>query len=155
MTSKSQRFAIIRKIIRSELIGSQDELMQRLHDHGVEVTQSTLSRDLKYMHIAKIPNRIKGYIYILPNADNHDVNISSNISDNITGLEFSGNLAVLKTKSGYASAVSVPIDHIDYPEILGTIAGDNTVLIILKEGADREQLTDTLMRLFPQLCNVL
>ena len=151
MTSKSQRFAVIRKIIRSELIGSQDELMQRLHDYGVEVTQSTLSRDLKYMHIAKIPNRIKGYIYILPNADNHDVDISSNISDNITGLEFSGNLAVLKTKSGYASAVSVPIDHIDYPEILGTIAGDDTILLVMREGCSHTGLKNALSLIIPNI----
>ncbi len=155
MNLKSQRFAAIRKIIRSELIGSQEELMTRLHECGVEVTQSTLSRDLKYMHVAKIPNRHKGYIYILPNTEHHELDISANISDNILGLQFSGNLAVMKTKSGYASAVSVPIDHLEYPDILGTIAGDNTVLIILSEDADKDQLIETLMRIFPQLANIL
>lgn len=155
MNLKSQRFAAIRKIIRSELIGSQEELMTRLHECGVEVTQSTLSRDLKYMHVAKIPNRHKGYIYILPNTEHHALDISANISDNILGLQFSGNLAVMKTKSGYASAVSVPIDHLEHPDILGTIAGDNTVLIILSEDADKDQLIETLLRIFPQLANIL
>ena len=112
MNQKTQRFATIRKIIRSELIGSQDELITRLRECGVEITQSTLSRDLKFMNVAKVPHKSKGYIYVLPNTANHEINISSNISDNITGLTFSGNLGVLKTKSGYASAISVPIDNL-------------------------------------------
>ena len=122
MNQKTQRFATIRKIIRSELIGSQDELIARLRECGVEITQSTLSRDLKFMNVAKIPHKSKGYVYVLPNTAHHDVNVSSNISDNITSLTFSGNLGVLKTKSGYASAISVPIDNLDCPGILGTIA---------------------------------
>lgn len=155
MNQKTQRFATIRKIIRSELIGSQDELIARLRECGVEITQSTLSRDLKFMNVAKIPHKSKGYVYVLPNTAHHDVNVSSNISDNITGLTFSGNLGVLKTKSGYASAISVPIDSLDCPGILGTIAGDNTVLIILREDANRNQIVEALMRIFPMLGNVL
>ena len=155
MNQKTQRFATIRKIIRSELIGSQDELIARLRECGVEITQSTLSRDLKFMNVAKIPHKSKGYVYVLPNTAHHDVNVSSNISDNITGLTFSGNLGVLKTKSGYASAISVPIDNLDCPGILGTIAGDNTVLIILREDANRNQIVEALMRIFPMLGNVL
>lgn len=155
MNHKSVRFATIRKIIRSELIGSQEELIKRLHECGIEVTQSTLSRDLKYMHVAKIPNRHKGYIYVLPNAEHHDIDISANISDNITRLNFSGNLAVMRTKSGYASAISVPIDNLDHPDILGTIAGDNTILIILSENAEHDQIVEALSRIFPQLSNIL
>ncbi len=155
MNQKSIRFATIRKIIRSELIGSQEELIKRLHECGLDVTQSTLSRDLKYMHVAKVPNRHKGYIYVLPNAENHDLDVSANISENITRLNFSGNLAVMRTKPGYASAISVPIDILDHPDILGTIAGDNTILIILREEADREEITEALLRIFPQLSNIL
>ena len=88
MNQKTQRFATIRKIIRSELIGSQDELIARLRECGVEITQSTLSRDLKFMNVAKIPHKSKGYVYVLPNTAHHDVNVSSNISDNITSLTF-------------------------------------------------------------------
>ena len=106
MDQKTQRFATIRKIIRNELISSQEELIARLRECGVEITQSTLSRDLKYMNVAKVPHKEKGYIYVLPNTVQHDANVSSNISDNITSLTFSGNLGVLKTKSGYASALA-------------------------------------------------
>jgi transcriptional regulator of arginine metabolism len=155
MNPKAQRFATIRKIIRSELIGSQEELINRFHECGIEITQSTLSRDLKFLNVAKVPHKNKGYIYVLPNAAPHDVNVSANISDNITSLTFSGNLGVLKTKSGYASAISVPIDNLDCPAILGTIAGDNTVLLILREDAKRSQVIDSLLRIFPMLNNVL
>ena len=155
MKQKTQRFATIRKIIRSEMISSQEELINRLRECGVEITQSTLSRDLKFMNVAKVPHKSKGYIYVLPNVAHHEVNVSANISDNITSLTFSGNLGVLKTKSGYASAISVPIDNLDCPAILGTIAGDNTVLIILREDAKRSQVIESLLRVFPMLNNVL
>lgn len=155
MNQKTQRLATIRKIIRSELVGSQEELIARLAECGIEITQSTLSRDLKFMNVAKVPHKNKGYIYVLPNTAQHDVNISSNISDNITSLTFAGNLGVLKTKAGYASAISVPIDNLDCPNIIGTIAGDNTVLIILREEANRNQVIESLMRIFPMLGNVI
>lgn len=155
MNQKTQRFATIRKIIRGELISSQDELISRLHECGIEITQSTLSRDLKYMNVAKVPHKSKGYVYVLPITAHHDISISSNISDNIISLTFSGNLGVLKTKSGYASAISVPIDNLENPAILGTIAGDNTVLIILREDANRNHVIESLLRIFPMLSNVL
>ena len=155
MNQKTQRLATIRKIIRSELVGSQEELITRLAECGIEITQSTLSRDLKFMNVAKVPHKNKGYIYVLPNAAQHESNISSNISDNITSLTFSGNLGVLKTKSGYASAISVPIDNIDCPAILGTIAGDNTVLIVLREDANRNQVVEALLHIFPMMSNIL
>lgn len=155
MNQKTQRFATIRKIIRSEMISSQEELITRLRECGVEITQSTLSRDLKFMNVAKVPHKSRGYIYVLPNTAHHEVNVSSNISDNITSLTFSGNLGVLKTKSGYASAISVPIDNLDCPAILGTIAGDNTILLILREDARRSQVIEALQKIFPMLNNVL
>lgn len=155
MNQKTQRFATIRKIIRNELISSQEELIARLRECGVEITQSTLSRDLKFMNVAKVPHKDKGYIYVLPNTVQHDANVSSNISDNITSLTFSGNLGVLKTKSGYASAISVPIDNLDSLDILGTIAGDNTVLLILREDANRGQIIESLVRIFPMINNIL
>ncbi len=155
MNQKTQRFATIRKIIRSEMVSSQEKLIKRLRECGVEITQSTLSRDLKFMNVAKVPHKTRGYVYVLPNSAQHEINVSANISDNITGLSFSGNLGILKTKSGYASAISVPIDNLDCPAILGTIAGDNTILLILREDARRSQVIEALQKIFPMLNNVL
>lgn len=88
MNQKTQRLSIIRKIIRSEFISSQEELINRLEECGVSITQSTLSRDLKFMHVAKVPHKEKGYIYVLPNNTRNDISVSSNITDNITSIAF-------------------------------------------------------------------
>jgi transcriptional regulator of arginine metabolism len=151
MNQKSKRLSIIRKIIRAEYISSQEELIKRLEECGVQITQSTLSRDLKYMHVAKVPHKEKGYIYVLPNNSRDDLVISPNITDNITDIAFSGNMCVISTKPGYASAISVPIDNKGITEILGTIAGDNTILLILRDGFDMESLMEQLYLLFPSL----
>ena len=151
MNQKTQRLSVIRKIIRSEFISSQEELIARLEEHGVKITQSTLSRDLKFMHVAKVPHKEKGYIYVLPNSTQSDMHISTNISDNITGIAFSGNMCVISTKPGYASAISVPIDNRAISEVLGTIAGDNTILLILREGFVMESLMEQLYMLLPSL----
>lgn len=151
MNPKSKRLSIIRKIIRSEYISSQEELIKRLEECGVQITQSTLSRDLKQMHVAKVPHKEKGYIYVLPNNSRDDLVISPNITDNITDIAFSGNMCVISTKPGYASAISVPIDNRGISEILGTIAGDNTILLILRDGFDMDMLMEQLYMLFPSL----
>lgn len=151
MNPKSKRLSIIRKIIRSEYISSQEELIKRLEECGVQITQSTLSRDLKYMHVAKVPHKEKGYIYVLPNSSRDDLVISPNITDNILDIAFSGNMCVISTKPGYASAISVPIDSKGINEILGTIAGDNTILLILRDGFDMDSLMEQLYMLFPSL----
>jgi transcriptional regulator of arginine metabolism len=155
MNPKAQRLSIIRKIIRSEYISSQEELIKRLEECGVLVTQSTLSRDLKYMHVAKVPHKDKGYIYILPNQTHNDHVVSTNISDNITDIAFSGNMCVITTKSGYASAISVPIDNKGISEVLGSIAGDNTILLILREGYRRDVLLEQLCEIFPSLSLII
>lgn len=151
MNQKTQRLSYIRKIIRSEFISSQEELIARLGDLGIKITQSTLSRDLKFMHVAKVPHKEKGYIYVLPNNTRHDHSISTNITDNITDIAFSGNLCVITTKPGYASAISVPIDSKGISDVLGTIAGDNTILLVLREDYDMTNLMEQLYMLFPSI----
>jgi transcriptional regulator of arginine metabolism len=151
MNQKTQRLSIIRKIIRSEFISSQEELIARLEECGVVVTQSTLSRDLRFMNVAKVPHKERGYIYVLPNTAHSDLVVSTNITDNIVDIAFSGNMCVITTKPGYASAVSVPIDSRGIPEVLGTIAGDNTILLVLREGFDKDALMDVLCELFPSI----
>lgn len=151
MNNRTQRLSIIRKIIRTEFISSQEELIACLEECGVQITQSTLSRDLKFMHVAKVPHKGKGYVYVLPNSSLNDAVVSTNVTDNITDIAFSGNMCVITTKPGYASAVSVPIDQRGIYEILGTIAGDNTILLILREGYNKQSLLEQLYMLFPSL----
>lgn len=154
MNSKTQRLSIIRKIIRSECVSSQEELIALLEENGVQVTQSTLSRDLKFMQVAKVPHSEKGYVYVLPNNTLTDHYISTNITDNIVKIAFSGNLCVITTKPGYASAISVPIDSRNIPDVLGSIAGDNTILLVLRENCDREKVFGELAILFPTITSL-
>jgi transcriptional regulator of arginine metabolism len=154
MNNKTQRLSIIRKIIRTESVSSQEELIALLEENGVSVTQSTLSRDLKFMQVAKVPHKEKGYIYVLPNTTLTDHYVSTNITENILRIDFSGNLCVITTKPGYASAISVPIDSKGIAEVLGTIAGDNTILLILREGFDMNSLMEQLYMLFPSIRNL-
>ncbi len=154
MNSKTQRLSIIRKIIRSEYISSQEELIARLEECGVQVTQSTLSRDLKFMQVAKVPHKEKGYVYVLPNSAIADHQISTNITDNITQVAISGNLCVITTKPGYASAISVPIDSKGIPEILGSVAGDNNIILVLREDFSKPKLMAELTMLFPSIANL-
>ena len=148
MSNKIKRLLSIRKLIESELISSQEELLFRLKEMGVEATQSTLSRDFKFMKVAKIPHKDKGYIYIIPeninNEQREEFKVSSIITDTILSIDFSANITVIKTLPGYANAVTALIDNENYFEILGTIAGDDTIFIVLREGVSRNELMESL-----------
>ena len=154
MPQKVKRLSIIRKLISTEFISSQDMLIERLGECGVQITQSTLSRDLKFMHVAKVPHKEKGYIYVLPNSTHEDLSISTNISDNITNIAFSANMCVITTKPGYASAISVIIDSRKSKSILGTVAGDSNIILILHEEATHEDVFAQMQQLFPSLTHM-
>lgn len=135
---------VITEILRSSVVGSQEDLLKLLSDRKLIVTQATLSRDLKLLKVAKTPLTNGTYKYVLPS-------ITKTISPQgtynhltshgaVLSLEFSGQLAVVKTKPGYASAIAWDIDNKGSVEILGTIAGDDTILIIPREGVSREQI---------------
>lgn len=157
MRNKTKRLMSIRKLIESELICSQEELLFKLKEMNVEATQSTLSRDLKFMKVAKIPHKEKGYIYVIPeNIQNEqrEDKVSSVIIDAILSIDFSGNMAVIKTLPGYANAVTVLIDSENYFEILGTIAGEDTIFIVMREGITRSELIEALASVDPDIHNL-
>ena len=141
---KEKRLQEIREVLTSKQIGSQEELLHILSERGYPVTQATLSRDMRELQVVKRPDR-KGdrYIYTL------DVTLSDmSAIDNrqkIVSLEFSGQLAVAKTYPANASPVAAEIDAMALPEIAGTIAGDDTILIILREGVSRSKVERALV----------
>ncbi len=149
MKNKNNRLEAIRLIISEQDIKNQDQLLQVLNSKGYSVTQATLSRDLKKMKISKVANTYGDYRYVLPN---HAIlqKKSSNGSAEDTvlnqprygfvSLNFSGNMAVIKTKPGYASSLAYDVDNHNLPGVLGTIAGDDTLLIVLAEGANRMEI---------------
>ena len=152
MGNKTERLNLIRRIVGEELISSQEELIKRLAEFGVQATQSTLSRDFKEINISKMPHHETGYIYVLSEKlGSEAVSHIANIGDAVLDIRFSHNMAVIVTKSGYASAISVIIDARKSRDIIGTIAGDNNILMILNENASREDVLAQMKQLFPTL----
>lgn len=159
MKNRVQRQLEIRKIITKGNVHSQEELIAALKRKGFELTQATLSRDLKYLQVAKVPHPVRGYVYEIPE-NGQGIKKSKQLRENyladgFTGLQFSGNLAVVKTLPGYASSIASVIDSASQWEILGTIAGDDTILIIQREGTTKNDLINALVSVMPKLKNKL
>jgi transcriptional regulator of arginine metabolism len=141
LKSQESRRRLIHSILHSQRIHSQEELLKRLEQEGVDVTQATLSRDLKFLSVARVPDANGEYMYSVdpPKEPVHDPFIRDDLNRDITSIQFSGNLAVVKTKMGHAPGIAYAIDLLQIPEVLGTIGGDDTLLVILKEGAERNK----------------
>jgi transcriptional regulator of arginine metabolism len=139
MNLKKDRLIAIRNIIREQAVESQEELLNILKSKGFEATQATLSRDMKQLKIIKSPDAGGKYVYTLSKENNY-----TNIPDGFATIEFSGQLAVIKTRPGYASAIASDIDTKARHEIMGTIAGDDTILIIPREGITRKEIIEVL-----------
>ncbi len=155
MKNRVQRHMAIRKVISTGAVSSQEELLLKLRDTGYNLTQATLSRDLKILQVAKVPDPALGYIYRIPvvkAADDQAKTQRSNyLADGFLDMQLSGNLAVLKTLPGYASSIASVIDKANAWEIMGTIAGDDTILVIMREGVTRLQLKESLIAIMPKL----
>ncbi|MFT3740451.1 MAG: ArgR family transcriptional regulator [Breznakibacter sp.] len=156
MKIKSQRLVAIRNIITAQKVGSQEELLTILEKEGYVTTQATLSRDLKFLKVAKVPDPEVGYIYSLRDggmkiADEAQFDEFPLIG--VESIEFSGNLAVIKTKPGFANGVASIIDSYGLYEILGTIAGDDTLLLIAREGVTKNDVVNALALFIPGMHN--
>ena len=155
MKNRVQRQLEIRKIILKGNMHSQDELLNELKRNGFDLTQATLSRDLKILQVAKVPHPAKGYVYSIPditqNVATSEINKVNFLADGFRDLKFSGNLAVLRTMPGYASSIASVLDGANSWEILGTIAGDDTILIIQREGISKSDLINALIKIMPNL----
>jgi transcriptional regulator of arginine metabolism len=157
MKSKNSRLDAIKIIISSKEIGSQDELLQELAREGFTLTQATLSRDLKQLKVAKAASMNGNYVYVLPNNTQYkriaapQVDFHALRHDGFTSIDFSGNLAVIKTRPGYASSLAYDIDNANIKEILGTIAGDDTIMMVLREGCGHASVRAALTHIIPQI----
>ncbi len=158
MKNREERFELIKKIISGEVISNQDDLQLRLHNLGLEVTQATLSRDLKSLQVIKVSDAKAGYAYRLPAYGNgqpgQNVSNSSRmdfLADGVLGISFSGNLGVIKTLPGFAPSTALAIDESGCTEIIGTIAGDDTILVVIRDGVGRNDVTRALVGIMPKL----
>lgn len=157
MKVKNNRLEALRLIISSQQLGSQDELLSALQKEGFKLTQATLSRDLKQLKVAKAASMSGNYVYVLPNETMYKrVSSPNSIREmmkvpGFISINFSGNMGIIKTRPGYASSIAWNIDNSDVPEILGTIAGDDTIFIVIKEGISHQDVVEALSDVVPNM----
>lgn len=142
--NKGQRHIRIRDIITNNDIETQDDLVDELKNAGFSITQATISRDIKELHLVKVPLMDGRYKYSLP-ADqrfNPLQKLKRMLIDAFVKIDSASHFLVLKTLPGNAQAIGALIDHLDWEEILGTICGDDTCLIICRTPEDTEEISN-------------
>ncbi len=135
---KNARQTAILSIIEQNDIETQEELAGKLRDMGIVVTQATVSRDIKELRLLKVLSGTGGYKYATADKAEHGLSerFVRMFKDSVLSVDYSGNIVVLKTLSGSANVAGEAIDSIRLPEILGTMAGDNTVFAVVRSDAD-------------------
>ena len=147
MKERQTRLKAIINLIKNNTIESQDELLALLLKEGYDVTQATLSRDLKLLKVGKVPDGKSSYMYALPDDADSPESETIYAQDFLRGyvsIDFSGNIVVIKTFSGHANTVCNAIDNLNFDEVLGTVAGDNCMFACLREGVTGEQFMKVL-----------
>jgi transcriptional regulator of arginine metabolism len=142
--NKGQRHIKIREIISNNDIETQDELVDLLKGMGFNVTQATVSRDIKELHLVKVPMMDGRYKYSLP-ADqrfNPLQKLKRSLMDAFIKIDSAGHMIVMKTLPGNANAIGALIDNLDWDEVLGTICGDDTILIICRTSDDTKMISE-------------
>jgi transcriptional regulator of arginine metabolism len=142
--NKGQRHIKIRELITNNEIDTQDDLVDRLKRAGFNVTQATVSRDIKELHLVKVPLQDGRYKYSLP-ADqrfNPLQKLRRSLPDSFISIDHADHLIMMKTMPGNANAIGALIDNLDWEEIMGTIAGDDTILVICRSKGQSPVVTN-------------
>ncbi|HBV03864.1 MAG TPA: arginine repressor [Staphylococcus sp.] len=149
MANKTMRQIKVREIISNEQIETQEELVRRLNELDLNITQATISRDIKELQLIKVPAPSGQYIYSLPrDRKYHPIDkLGRYLMDSFVKIDGADNLLVLKTSPGNAQSIGAIIDQIDWKEVLGTICGDDTCLIICKDKESGEIITDRIFNM--------
>ncbi len=148
---KKYRYAKIREIVQDQVIETQEELAQALEREGIAVTQATISRDIKEMMLVKVPYRSGHYRYALSSeepmllAKNRLIDI---FAHTIVKIECSGNIVVIHTTPGSANAVAFALDNLNLSHIIGTLAGDDTILLVVEEGYSAADIKTEIYQIF-------
>ena len=143
---KEKRQALIREIVENQSIQTQEELADALAARGMVVTQATVSRDIKEMHLLKVLSEEGGYRYATMDKSEQGMNerLIRMLADSVVDMSSANNLIVIHTLPGSAHVAGEAVDSLRWPEVLGTIAGDNTILVIVRSNED----VDSLLRRF-------
>lgn len=146
---KNARHMRIKEIISSQIVETQDELVDLLNAEGFSVTQATVSRDIKELHLIKIPIPNGRYKYALPidTTINPIQKLRRLMVESFRSIDYAGNLIVMKTLPGNANAFGALLDDLDWKEIMGTICGDDTCLIICRSNEEAGEVVQRLKQL--------
>jgi transcriptional regulator of arginine metabolism len=159
MENKSQRLALITQVIQNKQISSQEELLKELISQNCLITQATLSRDLKLLKVVKMPDVNGVYKYSLPGSLNNlkafPVSVTGHSLDGFISMEFSDNIAVIRTIPAFAQPISQAIDDAGLPEIAGTIAGNDTVFMAIRSGFTSRNVIQSFIHFFPEITDKL
>lgn len=147
---KSLRQQKILDIIEKYDIDTQEALIEKLKEDGYNVTQTTISRDINQLKLVKAVTAVGTYKYIVPDVkrENNRTVMNSALTDAVTKIEAAKNIVVVKTLSGMANAIAVCVDSLNHNEIVGSVAGDDTIIIVTKDDAVAEAMTVNLKTAF-------
>lgn len=150
---KNKRQEKILEIIGRYDIETQDDLIDRLEREGFAVTQATVSRDIRELKLSKVLTGRGTYRYVRGEHNSVDVNVKFNnaLVESIQRVDYAGNIIVLKTYPGLASAVATGIDAINMVEILGSIAGDDTIMVVVRDENSAEEIADKLKNMIKSI----
>lgn len=153
MKERLERLKVVKTLIKSHRIDSQDTLLQLLSEAGYSVTQATLSRDLKYLKVGKVADGQTGYYYTVPSEEERKESEKHYIQDFLRGyvsVDWNDSLVVVRTFSGHSDSVALAIDNMGMDDVLGTISGrDNVVFIALRRGSGGEDFVKALKAKIP------
>lgn len=147
---KSRRQMKIQEIISNYPIHTQEELAEYLRKEGFDVTQATVSRDIKEMGLIKVPTSDDNYQYAIPGAAqpvNSPERLRRRMKETVTTVNDSENLIVIRTIPGNAQALASLIDQSNWEEVIGTVAGDDTILLIVKPASEVPVVRERIARL--------
>ena len=144
MSNKSIRQIKIREIITNNKIETQEDLVDKLNEHKFNVTQATVSRDIKELQLIKVPSPSGEYVYSMPkDRQYHPLEkLGRYLMDSFVKLDYTENLLVLKTLPGNAQSIGAIIDQLEWEEVIGTICGDDTCLLICRDEASHQLIKD-------------
>lgn len=146
---KIARHAEIIKLINQYEIETQEELAARLNENGFSVTQATVSRDIRQLNLTKMPSENGKFRYVL--MQKQDQNISEKyarvLKDAVISMDVASNILVVKTVSGMAMAAAAALDELNWKEIVGCIAGDNTIMCAVRSSQEAVQVLEKLRKL--------
>lgn len=145
--TKGQRHIKIRELIMKNEIETQDQLVEGLRNLGFKITQATVSRDIKELHLVKVPLADGRYKYSLPADQRYNPlnKLKRSLLDSFVKLDTTNQFVVLKTLPGNAMAIGALLDNLDWEEILGTICGDDTCLIICRKEEEAERISERIL----------